>query len=126
MSRGQILRDRKSLTVRAPKGNFDGGKKKGSFATFVDLKLKTKRLLSLREEGLARAAEALEFTTESVGTRTDSPVPSAHVKAQARAEGIAAVTLQRTKDAMKIQSIKTKGEFVGGWDWSLAHHVVTT
>lgn len=54
----------------------------------------------------------------------DGPVPSAHVKAQARAEGIAAVTLQRTKDAMKIQSIKTKGEFVGGWDWSLAHHVV--
>jgi hypothetical protein len=46
------------------------------------------------------------------------------IKAQARAEGIVSVTLQRTKDAMNIQSIKTKGEFVGSWDWSLAQHIV--
>jgi hypothetical protein len=41
LSRGQILPDRESLTVRAPKGNFDGGKKKVSFVAFVDLKLET-------------------------------------------------------------------------------------
>lgn len=26
------------------------------------------------------------------------------------------------KEAMNIQSIKNKGEFVGSWDWTLAHH----
>jgi len=53
----------------------------------------------------------------------DGPVPVAQVKAQARVEGIAQVTLQRTKEALNIRSTKSKGEFVGGWDWSLAHHV---
>jgi hypothetical protein len=38
---------------------------------------------------------------------------------------IAPVTLQRVKEAMSIQSIKNKGEFVGSWDWSLAHHHLT-
>jgi energy-coupling factor transporter ATP-binding protein EcfA2 len=55
----------------------------------------------------------------------DGPVPVVEVKAQARAAGIASVTLQRVKEAMNIQSIKTKGEFVGSWDWSLAHHHLT-
>jgi len=53
----------------------------------------------------------------------NGPVPAAQVKAQARAAGITPVTLQRVKEVMKIQSTKNKGEFVGSWDWSLAHHV---
>jgi AAA domain/Bifunctional DNA primase/polymerase, N-terminal len=52
----------------------------------------------------------------------NGPVPVVQVKAQARVEGIAPVTLQRVKESMNIQSLKTKGEFVGGWDWMLAHH----
>jgi hypothetical protein len=54
------------------------------------------------------------------------PVPVADVKTQAKAEGIAPVTLQRAKEAMSIQSRKSKGEFVGSWDWSLAHHHLAT
>jgi hypothetical protein len=53
----------------------------------------------------------------------DGPVSVAEVKTQARAAGIASATLQRVKEAMNIQSTKSKGEFVGSWDWSLAHHV---
>jgi putative DNA primase/helicase len=56
----------------------------------------------------------------------NGPVPVVQVRAQARAEGLAPVTLQRVKEAMSIQSIKNKGEFVGGWDWSLAHHVASS
>jgi hypothetical protein len=52
----------------------------------------------------------------------DGPVPAVQVKAQARAAGIAPATLQRVKEAMSIHSTKNKGEFVGSWDWSLAHH----
>jgi hypothetical protein len=56
----------------------------------------------------------------------NGPVPVIRVKAQARAEGIAPVTLQRVKESMNIQSSKTKGEFVGSWDWSLAYHRVVS
>jgi hypothetical protein len=55
----------------------------------------------------------------------DGPISVAHVKAQARAAGIAPATLQRVKESMNIQSTKTKGEFVGSWDWTLAHHVAS-
>ena len=47
------------------------------------------------------------------------PVAVAQVKAQARNARIASVTLQRAKEAMNIQSTKSRGDFVGGWDWSL-------
>src|SRR5260370_29352433 len=57
------------------------------------------------------------------GALANGPVPAAHVKAQARAAGLPPATLQRVKEAMKIQSTKNKGEFVGSWDWTLAHHV---
>jgi hypothetical protein len=50
----------------------------------------------------------------------------AHVKAHARAAGIAPVTLQRVKEAMSVQSTQSKGEFAGSWDWSLAHHVASS
>ena len=49
----------------------------------------------------------------------NGPVPVVEVKAQARNAGIASVTLQRAKEAMNVQSVKSKGDFVGGWDWFL-------
>ncbi|WP_433965126.1 AAA family ATPase [Tunturiibacter gelidiferens] len=67
-----------------------------------------------------KSEEARNFLYRVLG---DGPVPAVQVKSQARAEGIAPVTLQRVKESMNIQSIKAKGEFVGSWDWALAHHI---
>jgi hypothetical protein len=47
------------------------------------------------------------------------PVPVVQVKQKARMERISSVTLQRAKEAMNIQSSKSKGDFAGGWDWFL-------
>jgi hypothetical protein len=58
-------------------------------------------------------------------TLAKGPVAVAQVKAQARTARIASVTLQRAKEAMNIQSAKSKGDFVGGWDWFLHDQAVT-
>jgi hypothetical protein len=58
-------------------------------------------------------------------TLAKGPVAVAQVKAQARTARIASVTLQRAKEAMNIQSAKSKGDFVGGWDWFLPDQAMT-
>jgi Mrp family chromosome partitioning ATPase len=54
-------------------------------------------------------------------TLANGSQPVTKVKTLAKLAGISEVTLQRAKESMDIQSIKRKGEFVDGWDWSLAH-----
>jgi hypothetical protein len=49
----------------------------------------------------------------------NGPAAVVDIKDQARNAGIVSVTLQRAKEAMNIQSTKSKGDFAGGWDWSL-------
>jgi Mrp family chromosome partitioning ATPase len=51
-------------------------------------------------------------------------VPVTQVKSQARASGIASITLQRAKEAMNIQSSKCRGDFVGAWEWRLPHQQI--
>jgi hypothetical protein len=53
------------------------------------------------------------------GILANGSLSVAQVKFEARAAGIAEVTLQRAKEALNIQSIKSKGDFTGGWDWFL-------
>ncbi|MBB5343170.1 KaiC/GvpD/RAD55 family RecA-like ATPase [Edaphobacter lichenicola] len=50
-------------------------------------------------------------------------VPAKDVQKQARAEGIAEVTLRRTRESMNIVPAKIKGDFAGPWMWELPHHV---
>jgi hypothetical protein len=49
--------------------------------------------------------------------------PAKDVQKQARAEGIAEVTLRRTREALNIVPAKIKGDFAGPWMWELPHHV---
>ncbi|HMH12102.1 MAG TPA: hypothetical protein VK578_03250 [Edaphobacter sp.] len=60
--------------------------------------------------------EARNFLHNALG---NGPVPVIEVKAQARNAGIASVTLQRAKESMNVESVKSKGDFTGGWDWFL-------
>ncbi|MGF7181487.1 hypothetical protein HDF11_003005 [Tunturiibacter psychrotolerans] len=60
--------------------------------------------------------EAKNFLNNAL---VNGPVPVVEVKAQARNVGITSVTLQRAKEAMNVQSVKSKRDFVGGWEWLL-------
>ena len=69
--------------------------------------------------------------TEHYGTKIDEaknflfntlaygPMSVTQIKAQAKDAHITSVTLQRAKEALKVQSAKSKGEFTGSWDWFL-------
>lgn len=52
-------------------------------------------------------------------TLANGPVPVSKVKTLSVVAGIAPVTLQCAKEAMNVISVKSKGDFVGGWDWML-------